>query len=244
MFEAFEQPVDHQALRRTTASVGAALAAYAIIGLTISYIAARAALAPPKPKVVEVTFRKPPPVVEAPPPPPPPPPPVARPKPPPTSAPAAAAPAPMVAPKELPLEKPPEADATASVAAIAVAVGGTGDGRSAQAADDPDEPAVAAATSGPINLPEDAEPPVPDESNALPEFPEAARTAGKEGVVVLKVVIQLDGTVGKIQVMKGEEPFVAAAIAAVKQWRYEPARVDDEPTAVFRIVKIPFQLKG
>jgi protein TonB len=36
---------------------------------------------------------------------------------------------------------------------------------------------------------------------------------------------------------------VGAAVAAVKSWRYAPALVSGQPTAVFRIVKIPFRLK-
>ena len=43
----------------------------------------------------------------------------------------------------------------------------------------------------------------------------SARSTGQEAVVVLKIVIESDGHVGKIQVMKGEEPFVSAATRAV-----------------------------
>ena len=39
-------------------------------------------------------------------------------------------------------------------------------------------------------------------------------------------------------------PFVAAALAAVRTWHYSPALVDGQATAVFRIVKIPFRLRG
>ncbi len=44
--------------------------------------------------------------------------------------------------------------------------------------------------------------------------------------------------------MRGEEPFVTAAVAVVKTWRYRPALVDGQPTAVFRIVKVPFRIRS
>ena len=57
-------------------------------------------------------------------------------------------------------------------------------------------------------------------------------------------MVELDGTVGAVKVMKGDEPFVSAAVQAVKRWRYTPARVAGQPTAVYRIVKMPFRLKS
>jgi len=45
-----------------------------------------------------------------------------------------------------------------------------------------------------------------------------------------------------VQVMRGEEPFASAAIAAVKKWKYEPARHEGQPITVYRIVQIPFKL--
>ncbi len=96
----------------------------------------------------------------------------------------------------------------------------------------------------PVNLPEEGTPPEPLPDNVMPDFPEEMRTQGTEGLVILKVVVSHKGKVTKIDVMKGDEPFVAAAIAAVKQWRYKPAIVDGQPQAVFKIVKIPFRIKS
>jgi hypothetical protein len=44
-------------------------------------------------------------------------------------------------------------------------------------------------------------------------------------------------------VLKGEEPFTSAAIAAVKQWKYEPARLEGQPIVVFKIVDLKFRLR-
>ena len=77
-----------------------------------------------------------------------------------------------------------------------------------------------------------------------PEFPAEAKAAGQQGMVILKIVVTQDGRVGAVKVMRGEEPFVAAALAAVKTWRFDPALVDGQPTPVFRILKIPFRIRS
>ncbi len=224
MFEAFDSAVDARAVRRMAASTTFSVAAYGLIAALLLTVGARA-VAPVLDKTPEVTvaFRSLPPPA--------PPAPVAK-----VVKPRPAAPAPLVAPTQVPKEAAPEA-ATEQVAAIAMAVGGTGDGRSASG----EGSAVAPA---PIHLPEDAQPPRELAENAQPEFPESARARGQEGLVILKIVVNEDGGVGAIQVLKGDEPFVGAALKAVKGWRYAPALVEGRPTAVYRIVKIPFRLKA
>ena len=74
--------------------------------------------------------------------------------------------------------------------------------------------------------------------------PESARKQGREGVVILKFVISLDGSVEDIEVVAGEEPFVASALAAVKAWRYRPASIDGRPTALHHQVRVPFSLRA
>lgn len=258
MFAAFEFQPDVSATRKrlTVAFVAASFALGAFV-VSLAAIASARPLQELAPKQVDVSFRPPPPPpepvkVEAPPPPPPK---VSVPKPPvvptvvaeaPRAAPAPAAAA-MVAPKEVPKQAAPESDT--AVTAIALAVGGTGDGSgTAVGSNDGDEsaaPVIAkAGTSGPVNLPEDAEPPEPSEGNAQPEYPESARTTGQEARVVLKIVVELDGHVGRVQVLKGEEPFVSAALAVVKTWKYEPATLEGAPLAVFKIVNITFSLRN
>ena len=252
MFNAFElETEDVSALRkRLVVAFGAAALTLGAVGVGVFAIASRPVTAV-KEKQVDVSFRPPPPPPEPvkvePPPPPPPPKPKA---PPPPVVVEAAAPAPMVAPKEIPKEKPVEADT--AVKAIEVAVGGTGDGKMDAApvaeapreADESAAPVVASAgVSGPVNLPEDAEPPVPNEENAQPEYPESARTTGQEAKVVLKIVVESDGTVGRVTVLKGEEPFVSAALAVVRTWTYEPATLEGNPISVFKIVNITFALR-
>jgi TonB family protein len=101
---------------------------------------------------------------------------------------------------------------------------------------------VGGEVGGAIALPEDADPPMPNEGNPVPQYPQEARASGRTGTVVLKVVILADGTVGKVEVMRGDEPFVSAALAVVKKWKYEPARYQGQAITVYRIIQIPFKL--
>ena len=261
MFEAYATRTDPLATRRLAASTGAALSFLALIGVGMATIGGREIVKELE-KKVDVSFRPlppppPPPPVELPKPKPAaPPPPKAKAPPPPKSVttPPAAAPAPVaapaaiVAPKDVPLEKAPEADADQAVPALAMAVGGTGDGSGTGSANGvaggTGTDVGAAAPARPINLPENAVPPKPRADNLDPEFPAEAKAAGKQGEVILKIVVTAEGRVGAVKVMRGEEPFVAAALAAVKTWRFEPALVDGEPTSVFRILKIPFRIRS
>jgi protein TonB len=243
MFETFDSATDVQSARRFALSTVASLGVCALIGLTAVVVGSQVKEVIQE-KRVDVVFRPPPPppvpVAEVKPPPPPPPP-KPKAKPPPT----VAAPAAMVAPTEIPVEKPPEADEANAVAAAPIAVGGTGQLVAGALVTGVDSPGVAGGSlrPKPINLPEAATPPRELSSNLLPEFPADMRAKGQEGLVILKLVVEVDGRVGNVQVMRGEEPFVSAALAAVKTWRYEPALVEGQPTAVFRIVKVPFRLK-
>ena len=92
-------------------------------------------------------------------------------------------------------------------------------------------------------LPEAATAPVPSDDNLAPEYPEAAKSAGLTDLVILKIVIDEQGRVEDIKVMRGNPPFVEAALAAVKTWKYEPAHLAGNAIRVYRIIKIPFKLR-
>jgi protein TonB len=42
--------------------------------------------------------------------------------------------------------------------------------------------------------------------------------------------------------MRGEEPFISAAVNAVRTWKYKPALYKGQPITVYRIIQIPFKL--
>ena len=76
-----------------------------------------------------------------------------------------------------------------------------------------------------------------------PIYPEEARKAGVEGVVVLEATIDIHGKVTKLKVLEGVNDLLnKAAIDAVKQWKYEPVIMDGNPVEVEFGVAIKFAL--
>lgn len=203
-------------------------------------------------KSVDVTFVEK--IVKSEPPPPPPAPVVeAKPAPPPAAAPVVPKdmkvrkldkpppPKPLVAPKEMPKAAPAEADASQDKGVAVYGEAGDGDPAGLEGGS---KNGVVGGQVGAIALPEDADAPLPLKSNTVPVYPQEARATGKMGTVILKVVILADGRVADVQVMRGDEPFVSAAVAAVKNWKYEPARYKGQPITVYRIIQIPFKLNA
>jgi protein TonB len=188
------------------------------------------------------------------------PPPVEKPKPAPQAPPAAAAPIvrpeqrvrrldrppPLKefrAPREIPTDVPKEADPSEDKGVAVYGEPGRGDAAGL-------EGGVArggvagGSVGGVIELPDGAEAPRLLAGATIPPYPPEARAARKTGVVVLKAIVYADGTVGDVRVVEGEEPFASAAVQAVRSWRYEPARLNGQPIAVYREIRIPFKLSG
>ena len=77
-----------------------------------------------------------------------------------------------------------------------------------------------------------------------PVYPELARRAHVEGIVVLEAVIGPDGSVRDVRVLHGTHPLLdPAAVEAVRRWRYRAATVGTRPVAVFLQVVVTFSLR-
>lgn len=64
------------------------------------------------------------------------------------------------------------------------------------------------------------------------EYSDAARADGKEGRLLLQLTVGEDGSVSRVDVLSGVHPALdAAAIAAVKTWRFEPATRCGKPVS-------------
>jgi periplasmic protein TonB len=103
-------------------------------------------------------------------------------------------------------------------------------------------PAPPPRAAGPVQLPENATPPVAL-ANAQPGYPEEARRASIEAVVVVKFVVTESGEVTGVTIVRGHPMFDAAVLAAVRTWRYRPAIYEGRPIRVYRTAKLPFKLK-
>jgi len=77
-----------------------------------------------------------------------------------------------------------------------------------------------------------------------PDYTLEARRLGIEGDVVLQIVVQANGTVGHIKVTRSLGAGLdERAIAAVRQWRFTPARRLGQPIDVLVDVSVAFTLR-
>lgn len=78
-----------------------------------------------------------------------------------------------------------------------------------------------------------------------PVYPEEARKAKVEGVVILGARIDKEGQVSRVIVQKGMDPLLnQAAVDAVKQWKYEPMIIKGKSVEALFTVTVRFALKG
>ncbi|MEW6296362.1 MAG: energy transducer TonB, partial [Thermodesulfobacteriota bacterium] len=83
--------------------------------------------------------------------------------------------------------------------------------------------------------------------NPKPPYPLIARRMGAQGVVVLRVLVQANGTVGEVTVSQssGFSVLDESALKTVRErWRFVPARLDGRPVASWVEVPIRFVLAG
>ncbi len=77
-----------------------------------------------------------------------------------------------------------------------------------------------------------------------PVYTETARRAGKEGVVIVEAIIDLDGTVRDVQVLKGlGYGLDESAVSAVERWRFRPATLDGRAVPVYYTLTVIFRLR-
>jgi protein TonB len=77
-----------------------------------------------------------------------------------------------------------------------------------------------------------------------PDYPPLARQVRVQGQVVLRAMINREGTIENLQVLSGHPMLVQAALDAVRQWRYRPCVLNGEPVEVETQVTVNFVLSG
>jgi protein TonB len=105
----------------------------------------------------------------------------------------------------------------------------------------PPAAAVPALPRAPLtSLPEGAEPPVLV-TRVDARYPEAARRLNLGGDVILRIVVEANGAVGRIEVVSaGPAGMTEAAVDAVRRWTYRPARIAGQPVAVSKLIRVRF----
>jgi protein TonB len=79
-------------------------------------------------------------------------------------------------------------------------------------------------------------------SQPLPAYPPLARAARVQGNVVLHAIISKDGRVEQLSVISGHPLLIQAALDAVRQWRYQPTLLNNEPVEVDTTITVTFTM--
>jgi TonB family protein len=75
-----------------------------------------------------------------------------------------------------------------------------------------------------------------------PVYPEDAKRANLQGVVVLATVIGRDGNVEKLRPVSGPDVLASAAMDAVRWWRFQPYLINGKPVEIETMVAVDFRL--
>lgn len=75
----------------------------------------------------------------------------------------------------------------------------------------------------------------------LPTYPQIARSNRVAGDVTLDALVDESGNVLDVKVLAGPLLLRDAAMEALRQWKYEPARLDGQPTPMHLTVTVKFQ---
>ncbi len=109
--------------------------------------------------------------------------------------------------------------------------------------DIPEGPPPTPEPEGPIQVGGDVAAPV--KINApQPQYTEIARKARLQGVVIVQAIIDKQGTVTNVKVLKGLGMGLdTAAVDAIKQWKFKPATLNGKPVAVYYNLTVNFRLQ-
>lgn len=79
--------------------------------------------------------------------------------------------------------------------------------------------------------------------DAAPKYPALAREGHVDGIVILDVIIDEAGNVTSTRVLKSVTLLDQAAIDAVRQWKFTPARLNGEAIPIVMTVTVAFRLQ-
>jgi protein TonB len=77
-------------------------------------------------------------------------------------------------------------------------------------------------------------------SKPAPVYPQAAKTAGVSGTVVVQIGVEEDGCVSKAQAVSGPALLRAAAEEAARQARFTPTMLSGDPVRVTGVITYNF----
>jgi len=107
----------------------------------------------------------------------------------------------------------------------------------------PEGPPPSAEPTGPIEVGGNVRPPEKI-SYPQPAYTEIARKARIQGVVIVQAIIDKQGNVTNVKVLKGlPMGLEEAAVEAIKTWKFKPATLNGKPVAVYYNLTVNFKLQ-
>jgi protein TonB len=79
-------------------------------------------------------------------------------------------------------------------------------------------------------------------SSVPPVYPAIARSIGLQGEVTIDALIDSTGRLAAMKPLSGPIALQQAAMDALRQWSYEPARLDGQPVSTHLSVTVRFRL--
>jgi protein TonB len=82
-------------------------------------------------------------------------------------------------------------------------------------------------------------------NNPAPNYPSISRRLGEQGLVLLRVQVTADGTVGSVELQtgSGSSRLDQAALEAVKKWQFVPAKRGEQSVSASVIVPVRFSIE-
>lgn len=75
-----------------------------------------------------------------------------------------------------------------------------------------------------------------------PRYPPLALQLRREGRVELRAIIATDGAIQSLEVESGDALFIQSALAAVREWRYQPTILNGQPIEVETQITVIYSL--
>jgi TonB family protein len=75
--------------------------------------------------------------------------------------------------------------------------------------------------------------------DVAPIYPDEARKANVRGMVVVEITVDTDGSVTDVRVLRGIPLLDDAALAAVRQWQYQPVLLNGTAVPIIMTVAVP-----
>jgi len=97
------------------------------------------------------------------------------------------------------------------------------------------------AQTEPVRLHTGIDPPVKTR-DVVPDYPALARSSRAQGVVIIEATVDMEGRVAVARVFRSVPLLDEAALQAVRQWQYTPAKLNGQPVSVLMTVTVRFAL--